>query len=353
MEAYADVVGEISVRAAEVFGRSLPVADIRRTTTGVSDKQAVLKVDIRRTQAIAVAHLVPHPGSWFAKYIISSGRVQCDGDVELREDSGYFLFERCESVLGEILRALCIRVRMKDNASLVGQYHDLISVIESPISRQARTTSTGIVLTLLVLMVQISQPRRHAAIPPFPVGRVVRVSLSGCSGNQCRILLPNRQLKDEHNKVDPNDSLTKSKAAIFLLLTSGSPSSWFVFWGSYLPTRSVASVFPSGARSDHVVWSFGFCEVGVKKLATAFSGGGEEQMRYVSEETIALTEGRPTMRREKCDQLTGNAGLRFALQRWRRDRKIMFGRSSSLRGWRRSAVAGRCRHGRDSQPIRL
>jgi len=61
---------------------------------------------------------------------------------------------------------------------------------------------------------------------------------------------------------------TRSKAAIFLLLESGSAS---FLSGWYRPTRSVAGVSSSGARSVQIVLSFGFWEVGVKKFATADS----------------------------------------------------------------------------------
>lgn len=63
---------------------------------------------------------------------------------------------------------------------------------------------------------------------------------------------------------------TRSKAAIFLLFTSDPPDSEDPS-GSYRPTSSVEGVSSLGARCVHVVRSLGFCEVGVKKLATAFS----------------------------------------------------------------------------------
>lgn len=44
--------------------------------------------------------------------------------------------------------------------------------------------------------------------------------------------------------------------------------------GSYLPTSRVAGLVASGARSDQVVLSLGFCDAGVKKLATAPSANG-------------------------------------------------------------------------------
>jgi hypothetical protein len=41
--------------------------------------------------------------------------------------------------------------------------------------------------------------------------------------------------------------------------------------GTYFATSNVAGESSSGLLSAHVVRSFGFCEVGVKKFATALS----------------------------------------------------------------------------------
>lgn len=81
---------------------------------------------------------------------------------------------------------------------------------------------------------------------------------------------------------------SRSNAAIFLLLLVVSPSVPFPSSlgpsGSKRPTSKVGGA-PSTPRSVHVVRSLGFCDVGVKKLATApweivlwalrFIGGGE------------------------------------------------------------------------------
>ena len=66
------------------------------------------------------------------------------------------------------------------------------------------------------------------------------------------------------------ESPTRSKAAIFLLFFSGDEFASEVS-GSYRPTSKVVGVSTLGLRSDQVVRSLGFCEVGVKKLATAVS----------------------------------------------------------------------------------
>jgi hypothetical protein len=69
-------------------------------------------------------------------------------------------------------------------------------------------------------------------------------------------------------------SLTKSNAATFRLFVSV-PSSFKAEFdsliGVYLPTRRVLGVSSFGARSCHTILSAGFCEVGVKKEATAVS----------------------------------------------------------------------------------
>lgn len=61
---------------------------------------------------------------------------------------------------------------------------------------------------------------------------------------------------------------TRSKAAIFRFFVFGALAS---FSGAYLATSSVGGVRLSGLLSFHVVRSFGFCEMGVKKLTTADS----------------------------------------------------------------------------------
>jgi hypothetical protein len=64
---------------------------------------------------------------------------------------------------------------------------------------------------------------------------------------------------------------TRSKAAIFWRFTPGSDTSGSLFSGAYFATSNVAGESSSGLLSVHVVRSFGFCEVGVKKFATALS----------------------------------------------------------------------------------
>jgi len=77
---------------------------------------------------------------------------------------------------------------------------------------------------------------------------------------------------------------SKSKAAIFLLFFRSSSVS-AIFSGSKRATSRVGREPSLGGRSLHTVRSFGFWDVGVKKLATApleivlcvlrFTGGGE------------------------------------------------------------------------------
>ena len=70
---------------------------------------------------------------------------------------------------------------------------------------------------------------------------------------------------------------SRSKATIFRRLDC-CPSSFApgASSGLYRPTRRVAGVPSLGARSLHVVRSFGFCEAGVKKLVTALSRKGQK-----------------------------------------------------------------------------
>lgn len=60
---------------------------------------------------------------------------------------------------------------------------------------------------------------------------------------------------------------SRSKAAILW----GFDGFFSLFSGSYRPIRRVAARSGLSERSDHAVRSFGFCEAGLKKLATAFS----------------------------------------------------------------------------------
>lgn len=112
-------------------------------------------------------------------------------------------------------------------------------------------------------------------MPPFPIRRAVGVLLTG-RGHDKRRVLASVSLG---NTRDTRILRTRSKAAIFLLFVAGSS---FVS-GSYFPTRSVAGVSSSGARSVHVVFSFGFCEVGVKKLETADSGASSISCGLIDE----------------------------------------------------------------------
>lgn len=94
---------------------------------------------------------------------------------------------------------------------------------------------------------------------------------------------------------------SKSNAAIFLLFfvlsVSFTSSLAFAPSGSKRPTSKVGGV-PTAPRSVHVVRSLGFCDVGVKKLATApwdivlcalrFTGGGEMGLSAVFRLPVGL-----------------------------------------------------------------
>ena len=105
-------------------------------------------------------------------------------------------------------------------------------------------------------------------MPPLPIRRAIRMFLSRGWHNKRRVL----KTVNECQAVSRHAGVyhTRSKAAIFLLLAVCSFFSGTVS-GSYLPTRSVAGVSSFGARSVHIVFSFGFWDVGVKKVATADS----------------------------------------------------------------------------------
>lgn len=114
-------------------------------------------------------------------------------------------------------------------------------------------------------MVELLQPGRDTAIPPLPVCRTVAVLLARSRRDQRRILSASAKLLPETCKPAER---TRSNAAIFRLLDRGSSSP---FSSTYSATNSVAGSPSPGLRSLHDVWSLGFLDVGVKKLATADS----------------------------------------------------------------------------------
>ena len=105
-------------------------------------------------------------------------------------------------------------------------------------------------------------------MPPFPVGCVVRIFLAGGGGDQGRVLSRSMIRIWKVKFCGKGWASTRSKAAIFLLLTWSFAGA---FSGTYLATRRVAGESAPGLLSVQVVRSFGFWDVGVKKLATALS----------------------------------------------------------------------------------
>jgi hypothetical protein len=70
---------------------------------------------------------------------------------------------------------------------------------------------------------------------------------------------------------------TRSKAAIFCRLTVVSRTATSAFSGRYFATSNVGAESSLGALSAQVVRSLAFCEVGVKKFATALSVQASQQ----------------------------------------------------------------------------
>ncbi len=162
---------------------------------------------------------------------------------------------------------------------------------------------------LPLLIVQLLETPGDRVMPPLPVGRIAGVSLARSRCDEGRVLWPSELHPPSvmppraGNAPRPRGVRTRSNAAIFFRLTGVSSALASSFSGTGFATSSVAGESWRGALSVHVVRSFAFWEVGVKKLATALSVGWVSLMQAG----------------HRGEFRTRDSRLRFALERGRRD----------------------------------
>lgn len=91
----------------------------------ITDENRRGQVNTRNVEIIVVQELAPHPETGFPIFRVCGGRVDADGEIQFRHDSGHFFFEVRQAFR---VTSSTFYILLDTDLLLVGENHNLEAV---------------------------------------------------------------------------------------------------------------------------------------------------------------------------------------------------------------------------------